>query len=139
MKHHRVGSGRADKERGEDRESCNGGLGPGKEAKHYLGVGEGRARTQLHPSRQYVVSNATRRPGNRTYQGGEFFGKGVIRVSSHTCSVNWVASDFRPQNLIYRWGKGSYAGKRNTLVFCIHGLTEYRKLKKCRKPRMVVP
>ena len=64
---------------------------------------------------------------------------GHISVSSHTCSVNWVASDFRPQNLIYRWGKGTYAGKRNTLVFCIHGLTEYRKLKMCRKPRMVVP
>ena len=64
---------------------------------------------------------------------------GHISVSSHTCSVNLVTSDFWLQNLISRWGKGSYAGDRSTLVFCIHGLTEYRKLKKCRKPRMVVP
>ena len=42
-------------------------------------------------------------------------------------------------NLINRWRKSSYAGNRNTLVCCIHGLTEYRKLKKGRKPRMVVP
>ena len=77
MKHHRVGSGRADKERGEDRESCNGGLGPGKEAKHYLGVGEGRARTQLHPSRQYVVVKLRGVQEIARTEGGNFLVRGL--------------------------------------------------------------
>ena len=42
---------------------------------------------------------------------------GRISVSSHTCSANWVTSDFWLQKLISRWGKGTYTGDRSTLVF----------------------
>ena len=51
---------------------------------------------------------------------------GHISVSSHTCSVNWITSDFWLQNLISRWGRALILATGLHLSFCIPSLTGYR-------------